>query len=94
MDIPRVTITSYQAQIWAIKVECRNGEMRPLLLKKELTTRGDLSVRNDRKSDLGAPFIYGMSIFTKKGRAIIVLSFLILINVKNSVHLFILTLRG
>ena len=44
--------------------------MRPLLLKKELTTRGDLSVRNDRKSDLGAPFIYGMSVFSKKGRAI------------------------
>ena len=68
--------------------------MRPLLLKKELTTRGDLSVRNDRKSDLGAPFIYGMSVFSKKGRAIIVSSFLILINVKNSVHLFILILRG
>ena len=40
--------------------------MRPLLLKKGADHKGDLSVRNDRKSDLGAPFIYGMSVSPKK----------------------------
>ena len=59
MDIPRVTITRYYAQKWAINVEYHNGEMSPPKLKREDTTRGDLSGLMIVKVIYEFNFIYG-----------------------------------